>query len=199
MTLGRDLVVTKRIAAILVSVALASTLTACGGGPQEVDADENDQSHGSDAGGSSEESEGQQQGEPFDGTTVTFSKITEDNVDGLCTELFGDVGDVLGKLNIDTADIDMDGYSDWTDSYEEQVGSTAATFSCHATASVDVEDAEGVHINVASGMGDPSGFNQVSARSDDMSAGMTLQTADRPDDEVLTTFLNDNVLPKFKP
>jgi len=193
------LVVRKRIAAILGSVALASLLAACGGGPQEVDADEVDPTQGSDAGGSSEQSETQQQGEPFDGNTVTFSKITVDNINGLCTELFGDVGDVLGKLNINTADIDMDGYSDWTDSYEEQVGSTAATFSCHATASVDVEDAEAVHINVASGMGDPRGFNQVSARSDDMSAGMTLQTSDGPDDEALIAFLNEDVLPKFRP
>lgn len=193
------MVVRKRIAAILGSVALASLLAACGGGPQEVDADEVDPTQGSDAGGSSEQSETQQQGEPFDGNTVTFSKITVDNINGLCTELFGDVGDVLGKLNINTADIDMDGYSDWTDSYEEQVGSTAATFSCHATASVDVEDAEAVHINVASGMGDPRGFNQVSARSDDMSAGMTLQTSDGPDDEALIAFLNEDVLPKFRP
>lgn len=193
------MVVTKRIAAILGSVALASTLAACGGGPQEVDAEDNDQSQGSDAGGSPEESETQQPGELFDGNAVTFSKITEANIDGLCTELFGEVGEVLGKLNVDTAAIDMDSYSDWTESYEEQVGSTAATFSCHATASVNVEDAEGVHINVASGMGDPRGFNQVSARSDDMSAGMALQTADRPDDETLTAFLNDDVLPRFKP
>lgn len=193
------MVVTKRIAAILGSVALASTLAACGGGPQEVDADEVDPTQGSDSGGSSEESEGQTNGDPFNGNTATFSKITEDNVDGLCTELFGDVGDVLGKLNFNTADIDMDGYSDWTDSYEEQVGSTAATFSCHATASVDVEDAEAVHINVTSGMGDPRGFNQVSARSDDMSAGMTLQTSDGPDDETLIAFLNEDVLPKFRP
>lgn len=193
------MVVTKRIAAILGSVALASTLAACGSGPSEVDADENDQPQGSDAGGPSEESEGQQQGEPFDGSTVTFSKITENNIDGLCTELFGEVDEVLSRLELDTADIDMDGYSDWTASYEEQVGSTAATFSCHATASVNVEDAEAVHINVASGMGKPRGVNHVSERSDDMSAGMALQTSDRPDDEILASFLNDDVLPKFKP
>ncbi|MGO1531355.1 MAG: hypothetical protein ACTHX1_09885 [Micrococcaceae bacterium] len=191
--------VAHRAFALIGAVALASSLAACGGGPKEVDADEVDPTQGSDAGGSSEESEAPEQGEPFDGSTVTFNKLTEDNVDGLCTELFGEVGDVLGKLNLDIADIDMDSYSNWAEAYEEQVGSTAATFSCHATASVKAEDAEAVHINVASGMGDPRGFNQVSARSDDMSAGMTLQTSDGPDDETLIAFLNDDVLPKFGP
>lgn len=193
------MVVTKRIAAVLCSVALASTLTACGGGPKGFDADDVDPTQGQEAGEPSQEAEAPEQGEPFDGSTVTFSKLTEDNVDGLCAELFGEVEDVLRKLDLDVADIDMESYNDWTEAYEEQVGSTAATFSCHATTRVKAENAEGVHINVASGMGDPRGFNQVSARSDDMNAGMALQTSDRPDDETLIAFLDDDVLPRFTP
>lgn len=125
--------------------------------------------------------------------------LTEDNIDGLCTSILGEVDEVLSSLDVDTADIDMDAYGEWTESYEEQVGSTAATFSCHATASEQAEDAESVHINVAAGQGDPSGVNEVSERSEDMSAGMTLQTSDLPEDEVLAQFLKDDVLPKFQP
>ena len=195
------MVATKRIAALFGAVALASTLAACGGGSQEVNADDTEgQSQASDGGDSSSTEETQQQDEPFDGSTVTFSKITEENMDGLCTSILGEVDDVLTKLDVDTADIDMESYGDWTESYEEQVGSIAATFSCHATASENAEDAESVHINVASGMGDPSGVNHVNERSDDMSAGMALLTTDeRPEDDVLAQFLKDDVLPKFQP
>jgi hypothetical protein len=194
------LVVTKRIAAVFGALALTSTLAACGGVPKEVDADQPDQSDGSDAEGSAEVSEGQQPDEPFDGNIVTFSKISEDNMDGLCSELFGDVSDVLSSLEVDTAEIDMDSYGDWNEDYHEQVGSTAATFSCYATTGSKGEDAELVRFNVASGKGQPGGVNQVEARSDDMSGGLSLQTSsDRPDDEVLSSFLKDEVLPKFKP
>ncbi|MGP9536559.1 hypothetical protein ACT3SP_01010 [Brachybacterium sp. AOP43-C2-M15] len=195
------MVATKRIAAFFGAVTLASTLAACGGGSQEVNADDTeDQSQASDQGGAEEDAEeSQQQDEPFDGSTVTFSMLTEDNIDGLCTSILGEVDEVLSSLDVDTADIDMDAYGEWTESYEEQVGSTAATFSCHATASEQAEDAESVHINVAAGQGDPSGVNEVSERSEDMSAGMTLQTSDLPEDEVLAQFLKDDVLPKFQP
>jgi hypothetical protein len=191
---------TKRIATVFGALALTSTLAACGGVPKEVDADQPDQSNGSDAGGSAEESEGQQPDEPFDGSTATFSKISEDNMDGLCSELFGDVPSVLSSLDVNTADIDMDSYSDWTEDYHEQVGSTADTFSCYATTGSEGEDAESVRFNVASGKGQPGGVNDVEARSNDMSGGLSLQTSsDRPDDEVLSSFLKDEVLPKFKP
>lgn len=191
----------KSFMAIIGVLTLASTLAACGGDTEEVNADENDQTQTSDTVGPNEDAEeSQQQDEPFDGSTVTFSKITEENMDGLCTSILGEVDDVLTKLDVDTADIDMESYGDWTESYEEQVGSIAATFSCHATASENAEDAESVHINVASGMGDPSGVNHVNGRSDDMSAGMALLTTDeRPEDEVLSEFLKDDVLPKFQP
>lgn len=191
----------KSFMAIIGVLTLASTLAACGGDTEEVNADENDQTQTSDTVGPNEDAEeSQQQDEPFDGSTVTFSKITEENMDGLCTSILGEVDDVLTKLDVDTADIDMESYGDWTESYEEQVGSIAATFSCHATASENAEDAESVHINVASGMGDPSGVNHVNERSDDMSAGMALLTTDeRPEDDVLAQFLKDDVLPKFQP
>lgn len=191
----------QRALALIGTIALASSLVACSNGPTEVNADDTeDQSQTSDGGGANEDAEeSQQQDEPFDGNTVTFSKITEDNMDGLCADVLGDVEEVLSKLDVDTAEVDMDSYGNWTESYEEQVGSTAATFGCHATASEQADDAESVHINVSSGMGDPSGVNHVNERSEDMSAGMALLTSDRPEDAILAQFVKDDVLPKFQP
>ena len=193
--------VTKRIGALLGAVTLTTMLAACGGGSQEVDADEVDPTQGSDAGGSSEESEEEPQpSDPYDGNIVTFGALTEDNIDGLCNEVLGEVEDVLPKINVNVNEIDMSSYSDWTARYEEQVGSIPATFFCYAKASANVEDAEYINIFLATGNATPGEAPDVVTRSEDMTASMSMQTTDQqPDDEVLERFLDTDVLPKFRP
>lgn len=203
------MVVTKRIAAILGSVALASTLAACGGGPQEVDADENDQSQGSDAGGSSEESEGQTNGDPddpFDGELVTISKITDFNSEDVCNEVFGPGSDDLFEaLGVEAEEGVESTYSNWEATYDEEAWNIAPTLGCHAFINKDATDESkrAIHIFVTEKGNDwhEGATVTVNTSNESVKAGISLSAPAEttPDDETIAQYINDDVLPKFKP
>lgn len=207
--LGQQLVVTKRIAALFGAVTLVSTLAACGGGPQEVDADEKNHSQASEgdepSAGPSEEQKGDG---PYDGSIVMFANLSEDNIDGLCTELFGEVDDVLGNID-SSGELAGSEFGDWGESYEDTVGHSE--FGCHAVGSASSDNAnnkDSMHIFVSSNLSTPGEVAEVTARSDTNEAAMSFdlsgiessaKRATVVDETAITQFLENDVLPKFKP
>lgn len=187
-----------RAFALIGTVAVASTVAACGGGAPEVDADDNDQPQTTDNSADADEND-QAQTDPIDGGTVSIGTLDTDNIVGLCEQLFGSVEDLYRKISPDIGAAVTGSYGEWVESYDEQVGSIPTTFGCHASGGEDAEADEEVAIHVSDGMGEPSRASHVIERSDDVTAGIALQSDERPEDEVLAQFLRDEVLPKFKP
>lgn len=204
------MVVTKRIAATIGALALASTLAACGSAPREVDADQPDKSEGEQAGGSAEEGEQSESApeDPFDGSIVTFSNLNADNVAGLCSELFGEVTEVLDELDI-SSNVDASQFGDWEESFEDVVGHSE--FGCHASGAATGENEnndENFHIFVSSNLSTPGESAEITARSDTNEAAMSFnlpaiessaEREDVVDSAVVTQFLESEVLPKFQP
>lgn len=205
------MVVTKRIAAILGSVALVSTLAACGGGPQEVDADEVDPTQGSEAGEDK----------------IIIAETNADNIQGICKRAFGEVEDVLATLKPELPDSTEYGQTDdryqggggWADEYFpdddgfSNKGSKNGTIRCQGPAFY--QDAEGEEaslqfsISITGAENDPRGGADFTVRKDGMTAGIHAYTRvggsdDGMDSNVIDQvigekFLTDDVLTQFKP
>lgn len=89
--------VAHRAFALIGAVALASSLAACGGGAQEVDADENDQSQGSEAGDSANDTK-----------RWALTDIDDTNGPEFCADVLGPVDKYVETLGIDSAELDDD-------------------------------------------------------------------------------------------
>lgn len=203
--------VAHRAFALIGTVALASTLVACGGAPREVGADQSDQSHNDQAG---------------DGK-ISISEINADNVAGICKQGFGDISDVYERLAIDVPSDATFGYTDdrykegggWSDQYfpedsfnEDDPGN--ATVRCDA--STVYKDDSGKKINVsllisitASEEG-PRGNTDFTVEAGGMTAGILSYTRsgsgmdEEHEGELVEQssgekYLTDEVLTKFKP
>lgn len=204
------MVVTKRIAAILGSVALASTLAACGGGPQEVDADEVDPTQGSEAG------EGK----------IVIAETNADNIQGICKRAFGEVEDVLTTIKPELPEGTEYGQTEdryqegggWADEYFpdddglSNEGSTNGTIRCQGPAFY--EDSEGEEtslqfsISITGGDEAPRGNTDYTVAKDGMTAGIKSYTKTGPtgsmeykviDQTIGEKFLTDDVLTQFSP
>lgn len=205
------MVATKRIAAFFGAVTLASALTGCGGGPQEVDAEgTEDQSQASDGGDSSTTSESETSGasdDLVDGDQVTISNITEVNAKDAC-EIIADSGtrDVFNAMGIEKPEGMEITYSAWNATYEKEEWNIAPTLGCHAFINEDATDGSKHQIHIwVTEQGNDWDKNDptfVSTRSDSVQAVISVSMPDgksAPEDEVLAQFLKDDVLPKFQP
>lgn len=203
--------VAKRIITLLGAVALASTLAACGDGAQEVDADENDQSQ-SDASDSNESAETSETDsapeEFFDGEQVTIAKVNEYNAEDACMKAIGHPEDsVFEAFGIEAKDGVESTYSSWDATVEIETWNIAPTLGCHGFINKDATDGSerGVHIwitETGNDWGENPKVAPVQTRNDSIQASMSFDLPEdisKPDDESASSFLENDVLPKFKP
>lgn len=201
------MVVRKRIAAILGSVALASLLAACGGGPQEVDAGQPDQSEGNNATEAPERTDSSPDG-PFDGDTAVLSRFTESNAEEVCRKVLGDSPrDLLSKLGIPISDeASEDAGQDWLATSTESVGAPSPTLGCHGTFTENSDGVAGQSIHI---MVHEAGYRwpaeqvvpPVTESTDVIEAGLVWSPSETEsfNDDSAAQFLKDDVLPKFEP
>ncbi|WP_240371940.1 hypothetical protein [Brevibacterium zhoupengii] len=205
-------------------VALSSSLVACGGGPQEVDADENDQSQGNDAEDENDQSQGSDAGDD----KISIASISADNIAGICLQEFGEIEDVFKKLDLDVPENTEFGFSDdryqegggWADEYFpddngfSNEGSDNGTIRCQAHAFYENDSGSkedlGIDISFTGGDEEPRGNTDFTVSADGMTAGIRSSTRsgsgmhETSENEVVEQsvgeqFITDNVLPKFKP
>lgn len=210
--------IAKRAAALIGAITLASTLAACGGDAQEVDADEPDQSQPAEAG----------DGKISIAETNAAVEDDSDNLVGICKQAFGEIEDVIEKLDIDVPENAKFGYSGdrfkegggWADEYFSDddgisnEGSDNGTIRCQAHAFYDTKSVSGenlsVNISVTGGDKEPRGNTDFTVSAEGMTAGIRSSTSsgsgmqETTEDEIVEQsvgeqFLTDNVLPKFKP
>lgn len=203
--------VAHRAITLIGVLTLASTFAACGGDPQEVDADEVDPTQGSEAGEDK----------------IIIAESNADNIKGICKRAFGEIEDVLAKLNADLPEgteygLSADRYQEgggWGDEYFpdddgfSDEGSTNGTIRCQGPAFY--EDAEGVEtslqfsISITGGDEDPRGGADFMVTKDGMTAGIKSYTrvggSDAGmeykviDQTIGEQFLTDDVLTQFTP
>lgn len=192
-----------RSLALVGTVALASSLVACGGGSQNVNADDTED-----------------QSEASEGTSI--SSINADNVEGTCEQVFGSIEDVYNQLQLEVSEgatfgLEGDRYAEyggWGDEYFPETDSKPATIRCVAKASHENEEGvnEGmsVDISVAAGDDDPTGNIDFTVSADGLTAGILSLTrsgsgmqsrteAEIVDQSIGEQFITDEVLPGFTP
>lgn len=204
--------VAHRAFALIGTVTLALSLAACGNGPQKVDADESDQSQGSDAGDDK----------------ISIASINADNIAGTCLRAFGEIEDVFKKLDLDVPESADIGFSDdryqegggWADEYfpdgdgSSDENSGNGTIRCQAYAFYENDSGSGeelgVDISVTGGDEEPRGNTDITVSANGMTAGIRSSTRsgsgmqETSENEVVEQsvgeqFITDDVLPKFKP
>jgi hypothetical protein len=203
-----------RVIALTGTVIFASTLAACGGVPKEVDADQPDQSHGSDAEGSADE-------------RISIASVNADNVEGTCKQVLGDIADVYEKLAVDVPSDATFGSTDdryvegggWRDEYfpedllnEDDPGD--ATIRCQAPASYEDDSGKEIdvrlNVSITANEEGPRGNSDFTVDADGMTAGIDSSSSsgsgmqEKTKDELVDQsqgeqYLNDDVLTKFKP
>lgn len=194
----------QRALALIGTIALASSLVACSNGPTEVNADDTEE-----------------QSQASDGTSI--SSINEDNVEGMCEQVFGNIEDVYDKLQLDVPADAQFGYTDdkyvenggWGDEYFPEEDSKPATFRCQAKAFYEDDSGSSVEMNfdisVAAGDDDPLGNADITVSADGLTAGLLsfsrsgsgmsgkTHESETVEKSAGEQFITDEVLPKFTP
>ena len=183
----------RKLMGVVAIAASVAALSGCGGGSDEVDADEQNQSQGDHA------EDGQ----------ISIGELDADTVEGMCEQAFGSVDDLFANLDL-SEDITISEYSEWGDEYFPEESSKPATFRCQASG--EYATAEGsesqlqIDISIAAGDSEPRGNTDFTVAADGMTAGMQsysrdgdnyeYEVVDQPSGE---QYLTDDVLTRFKP
>lgn len=188
------------------ALAFASALTACGDSGQEAGAGDGTWPASSDSATQSSDPTSEEEGahETSSGRSpISVKALDEHAVDGLCTELLGDVSDVAAKVGLSEY-VAPEDYGKWQDSFREEVGHS--TLGCHATSLSGSSD--GMHIFVTSALASPRGVEiAVSARSETNEAAFNFQfervesaheRAELSESGDIQRFLEEDVLPHFQ-
>ncbi|WP_167133406.1 hypothetical protein [Paramicrobacterium chengjingii] len=137
---------------------------------------------------------------------MTISKITDVNSEDVCNEVFGPGSDeVFDALGIEAEAGVESTYSTWEATYDEEAWNIAPTLGCHAFINKDATDESerAIHIFITEDGNDwhEGAAGTVNTSDGSVQAGVSLSVPEdnRPDDETITQYINDDVLPKFKP
>src|SRR5699024_6646778 len=196
----------KRLGAVIGALAVASALTACGDSGREAGTGDDTRPASSDSATQSEEPTSEEQGadEASSGRSpISVEALDEHAVDGLCTELLGDVADVAVEVGLGEY-VAPEDYGQWQDSFREEVGHSV--LGCHATPLSGSND--GMHIFVTSTLASPHDVEiAVSARSETNEAAFNFQfeqvessyeRAELSESGDIERFLEEDVLPHFQ-